>query len=116
MYYNHMPEMVRKLADSAGVTQKYQITMRALPGASLEVLWKDAEVQRLLNGEHWDDIIIQGETRARTSETNLASFQEYGARLIGKSPWGLEQEEAERIRKAMASGAGAGVLCREAER
>jgi hypothetical protein len=85
MYYNHMPEMVRKLADSAGVLQKYQITMRALPGASLEVLWKDAEVQRLLDSEKWDDIVIQGETRAHTSEANLASFQEYGARLIRQS-------------------------------
>jgi hypothetical protein len=28
-YYNHMPEMVRKLADSAGADHKYQITMRA---------------------------------------------------------------------------------------
>jgi hypothetical protein len=80
-----MPDTVRELADSANVPEKYQITMRALPGASLEILWKDAKVQRLLENEHWDDVIIQGETRAHVNETNLASFKEYGERLIGKA-------------------------------
>jgi hypothetical protein len=85
LYYNHMPDMVRELADTANAPQKYQITMRALPGASLEVLWNDVKVQHLLDNEHWDDVIIQGETRAHLNETNLASFREYGERLIGKA-------------------------------
>jgi hypothetical protein len=85
LYYNGMPKMVRKIADSAGVDQKYQIGMRALPGASLENLWNDAEVQRLLGNEHWDDVIIQGESRAHINETYLASFREYGERLIHKA-------------------------------
>src|SRR5687768_14621208 len=38
VYYNDMPDFVRGLADSANVPQKYQITMRALPGASLKTL------------------------------------------------------------------------------
>jgi hypothetical protein len=84
-YYNHMPDMVRELADSANVAQKYQITMHALPGASLEILWKDAKVQRLLDEQHWDDVIIQGEARAHDSESNLANFMEYGEQLIRKA-------------------------------
>src|SRR5687768_17374883 len=55
LYYNGMPKMVRKIADSAGVDQKYQIRIRAMPGVSLENLWNDPEVQRLLDEEHWDD-------------------------------------------------------------
>jgi hypothetical protein len=85
LYYNHMPDMVRELADSSNAPHMYQITMRALPGASLETLWNDKKVQDLLDGEHWDDVIIQGETRAHLNNTNLASFQEYGERLIGKA-------------------------------
>ena len=85
VYYNHMPDMVRELADATNVPEKYQITMRALPGASLESLWKDAKVQRLLEDEHWDDVIIQGETRAHENEIHLASFKEYGELLIGKA-------------------------------
>jgi hypothetical protein len=85
MYYNSMPDMVRNLADSVNVPQKYQITMRAFPGASLEQLWNDAEVQHLLSEKNWDDIVIQGETRAHVNTTNLASFQDYGERLIRKA-------------------------------
>jgi hypothetical protein len=77
--------MVRKLGDSASVAQKYEITMRALPGATLEKLWNDAKVHRLLDEEHWDDVIIQGEARAHANETDLASFNEYGERLIRKA-------------------------------
>jgi hypothetical protein len=88
MYYNSMPDIVRNIADSASVPQKYQITMRALPGASLEQLWNDDEVQRLLDEKHWDDVIIRGETRAHLSATNLASFMEYGELLIRKAQRG----------------------------
>jgi hypothetical protein len=84
-YYNDMPDMVRGLADSANVPQKYQIMMRALPGASLEKLWKDAEVQRLLEEKRWDDVIIQGEGRAHSSESKLADFKYYGELLIRKA-------------------------------
>jgi hypothetical protein len=88
MYYNSMPDMVRKIADSANVPQKYQIAMRALPGASLEQLWNDGEVQRLLNAKNWDDVVVQGETRAHLSAANLASFMEYGELLIRKAQQG----------------------------
>lgn len=85
VYYNDMPDLVRGLADSANVPEKYQITMRALPGASLRTLWRDAEVQRLLKEERWDDIVIQGEGRAHDSADNLARFHAYGEQLIGSA-------------------------------
>jgi hypothetical protein len=37
VYYNDMPDMVRELADAANLPERYQITMRALPSASLKV-------------------------------------------------------------------------------
>jgi TPR repeat protein len=85
VYYNNMPDFVRGLADSANAPEKYQITMRALPGATLERLWKDAEVQRLLEEKQWDDVIIQGEAGGLINKSRLASFLDYGERLIGKA-------------------------------
>lgn len=85
VYYNDMPDIVRGLADSADAAQKYQIAMRALPGAKLKTLWNDAEVQRLLEEEQWDDVIIQGEASGILDESRRPLFLEYGERLIGKA-------------------------------
>ena len=53
-----MPYMVRQMADSAGVPEKYQIRMYALPGRSLRQHWEDPKVQELL-AEEWDDVVLQ---------------------------------------------------------
>lgn len=81
-YYHDMPDMVREMADSAGDGQRYDITVDAQPGASLETLWSDQRVRDLL-GEHWDDVVVQGESRAEATEAQAQSFQSFGRRLLG---------------------------------
>ena len=76
-----MPDMIRTIADSAADPQCYDIIVDAQPGASLESLWNDQEVRRLL-GRRWDDVIVQGESRAQSSDAQAQSFQAYGTRLL----------------------------------
>ena len=79
--FNDMPDMVRAMADSAHDPQKLEITLDAPGGASFEILWNDGATQRLLK-QHWDDVILQGESRAQSSDDLAHSFQTYGADLI----------------------------------
>src|ERR1700761_7886136 len=83
-FFHDMPDMVRAMADSAGDHQKLEITLDAPPGASFEILWKDAETQKLLR-ERWDDVILQPESRAQATDQLKQSFRIYGARLIEAS-------------------------------
>lgn len=80
-FYHDMPDMVRAMADSAHDPQKLEITLDAPSGASFEILWNDAATQGLLK-QRWDDVILQGESRAQSSEDLARSFQTYGADLI----------------------------------
>ncbi|MDQ0324580.1 hypothetical protein J2R99_000429 [Rhodopseudomonas julia] len=80
-YANHMPRMLRQIADSADSPEKYQIRQQTPPGASLEILWNDTYAQSLL--EHvWDDAIVQAESRAFSSEAQTTSFMTYGGKLL----------------------------------
>jgi hypothetical protein len=79
-YYNSMPAMLRKIADSTKSPTKFEIETSAKPGASFETLWHDSRTTRLL-GAGWDDVILQGESRAQSSEELNASFLTYGAKL-----------------------------------
>jgi hypothetical protein len=92
----------------------------------LKILWEDTEVQRLLDEEQWNDVIILGDGPAHVSDVKLADFKLYGRRLIRKAQrrgakpalivnWNYGPEQAARIRKAMAGGPGVAVLCKEAE-
>ena len=81
IFFHDMPYMLRKIADSARSPVRYAITSRTWGGARLEDLWKDAGVQRLLR-QHWDQVILQGESGAQTSAVQDASFQAYGEKLI----------------------------------
>jgi len=80
-FYHDMPDMVRAMADSAHDPQKLEITLDAPSGASFEILWNDDATQRLLK-QRWDDVILQPESRAQSSDDLTHSFQIYGAKLI----------------------------------
>lgn len=79
---NDMPDMVRAMADSAHDPRKWEITLDAPNGASFEILWNDGATQRLLT-QRWDDVVLQAESRAQSSDDLAHSFQTYGADLIG---------------------------------
>jgi hypothetical protein len=76
-----MPDMVRAMADSAHDPQKLEITLDAPGGGSFEILWNDGVTQGLLK-QRWDDVILQGESRAQSSDDLARSFQTYGGDLI----------------------------------
>jgi hypothetical protein len=80
-YYNDMPAMLRRVADSAGSREKYQMVVYALPGASFETLWNDTRTQSLLS-ESWDDAVVQGESRGQSTPELQRSFMRNGALLL----------------------------------
>lgn len=79
-FVNDMPSMLRKIADSAGSTTKFQTESNAKPGYTLEDHWSDRRSIGLLR-ETWDDILIQGESGAQASVEQSASFKQFGAKL-----------------------------------
>jgi hypothetical protein len=81
MYYNDMPAMLRKMADSARAKDRFDIVMRALPAGTLQLSWNDPETRRLLK-QHWRDVVVQAESNAQSSEQGTQQFFDYGERLI----------------------------------
>lgn len=79
-FHNDMPSMLRDIADSASSPTKFQIEVSAKAGASFESLWQDGRTRRLL-GTMWDDVILQGESRAQSTEELNDSFLKFGAQL-----------------------------------
>ena len=80
-YYHDMPRMVRQIADGARSPVRFDITTLAWGGASFEENWTNAEVQRALS-QHWDQIILQPESRAVSGDQNRQSFATYGEKLV----------------------------------
>jgi hypothetical protein len=60
-YYNDMPAMVAKMADSADSPIRYAITMSAFPNAGLDNHWNNRRTRELLAKGGWDRIIAQPE-------------------------------------------------------
>lgn len=81
-FYNGMPSMLREIADSANSPAKFQVESSAFPGARFEDHWANERSKRLL-AAGWDDIVLQSESRAQSTEEMNASFHTYGAKLAG---------------------------------
>ena len=79
-FYNDMPAMLRKIADSAGSPTKFQIETSAEPGFTLEKHWSHGRSRALLD-DTWDEIIFQGESGAQSSVEQSESFKAYGRKL-----------------------------------
>ena len=79
-FFNDMPGMLRKIADSAGSPAKFEIESSAIPGASFRDHW-DSRRSRALLRERWDDVILQPESGAQVTEQGNDDFLSYGARL-----------------------------------
>jgi hypothetical protein len=83
-FYNHMPDMVRSIADSAGYPEKLHIVMDAEPGVSLEDHMKDPETQALLS-KKWNHVILQVLSSDQYSAEHSARTWEVAADLIKES-------------------------------
>lgn len=60
-YYNDMPAMVGKMADSADSPIRYDITMSAFPNAGLDNHWNNRRTREMLAKGGWDRVIAQPE-------------------------------------------------------
>lgn len=60
-YYNDMPAMVAKMADSAKSPVRYDISMSAFPNATLEDHWHNRKSRELLSRGGWYRVIVQPE-------------------------------------------------------
>jgi len=83
-YYNNMPFMVRRIADSADAKYKLQVRMHALPAQSLEQHWNNPRVHELIE-IGWDSIILQERSSGHINLRNQQSFSKYGRKLIEKA-------------------------------
>ena len=83
-YFNDMPGMLRKLANSRASAINLEIETSMIPGGSFEMHWSHGRTKRLL-GDGWDEVILQGESGAQTSREQAFRFQGFGAELAGIS-------------------------------
>lgn len=81
-YYNSMPQMLRRIADSAGSPTKFQIETNSKPGFTFEMHWADERTKKLL-GAGWDDVILQGASGELWDERAKQSFLTHGKKLVG---------------------------------
>ena len=81
-YYNSMPRMLRKIADSAGSPTKFQIETHARPGFTLQRHWADERTRRLL-AAGWDDVILQGASGELYNAPAKEEFLVHGTKLAG---------------------------------
>jgi len=58
-YVNDLPSILKDLAIANRAEPGIQTTMIATPGATLEAHWKQGDVQRALQQERWDYVILQ---------------------------------------------------------
>jgi len=78
---NHMPDMLRHIADAAHDPRKYELTVVAPNGASFESLSQDAGLRQDM-GQSWDDVIAQGESRGQSTPELITSFMTNGQALL----------------------------------
>ena len=82
MFANDMPYMVRKMADSAGAPEKYQVTMWAQPGRTLKMHWNEKRARSLMQDRQWDDFVFQAGSVEQWNEKTRADFFRYGAGFV----------------------------------
>jgi len=80
-YYNDMPAMVAKMADSANSPVRYDITMSAFPNASLEDHWHNRKTRELLAQGRWYRVIAQPEGSFSYQDADSSLFV-YGRQFL----------------------------------
>jgi len=87
-YYNDMPAMVGRMADSADSPIRLDITMSAFPNAGLDNHWNNRRTRELLAQGGWDRVIAQPE-RSYDPLGPDSRFHFYAEKLLagtGKEP------------------------------
>lgn len=84
MYSFDMPQMVRRIANSADAPFKYRVRMWALPGETFPGHRANATLWGLI-GQEWDNVVLQAESGAHNSDRARAAFHGAGAALIERA-------------------------------
>ena len=81
-FYNDLPWMVRRIADSAQASEKYVVQMEAVGGAYFRNHWENPSLHDRMQ-EGWGDIVLQGGSAepVHTAETRQAFFS-FGRKLV----------------------------------
>ena len=82
-YYNDMPAMVAKMADSANSPIRFDITMSAFPNATLEDHWNNRKTRQLLSQGGWYRVIAQPEGGLSLRDADSPMFVNGRRLLIG---------------------------------
>jgi hypothetical protein len=80
-YYNDMPAMVAKMADSANSPVRYDVTMQAFPNATLEDHWQNRKTRQLLSQGGWHRMIVHSEG-GLSLQDSTSSMQVHGLKLL----------------------------------
>jgi hypothetical protein len=78
---NNMPQMLRTIADADHYPEKIQFKMATVNGSTLETLWQTPRLQTLLSAQY-DGAIVQGESRAQSTDELAKSYLAYGQKLL----------------------------------
>jgi len=80
-FFHDMPKMVRKIADSAGFSEKLRIEMHAPAAESLAAHWANPEVQALLD-QSWNHVVFQVQSGEQLSDRYSGQVWQIAANLI----------------------------------
>lgn len=81
-YYNDMPEMVAKMADSANSPVRYVVTMQAFAGATAKSHWRNKKTQAILAEGNWDRIVLQPDYVWRDHEPHSSDLFTYAPKIL----------------------------------
>jgi hypothetical protein len=81
-FYHRMPDMVRRIADSAGHAHKLRIGMHAPGALSLAEHLAGQQVHDLL-AQDWDHVVLQEQSSRQTGLSHWAPWQGDAGQLIG---------------------------------
>lgn len=80
-YWNEMPRMLEQMAASGGAKRLF-VEFCGAGGLALRQHWERGEVAGALAAEHWDFVVLQGQSVESTAFTD--EFLKYGQLLAGE--------------------------------
>lgn len=101
--YNDMPAMLRRLAAAADPPIEVADTLVARPGYSLNIHWRDEQVQQHLQRRPWDVVILQEQAQAPLRHRDrMATYaghftravEAFGGRTVLLMAWAPRRRQA----------------------
>ena len=81
-YYNDMPTMVAKMAESGDSPVRYDVTMLAFGGATAKRHWNSKTTQEVLAQGNWDKLVLQPDYVWRDDEPESSDLYAYAPKIL----------------------------------